>query len=136
MTSSRPDPGAAVLTAMICAGVVSAQFIAGKATRDALYLGSLDVTSLPMIVIATAAFSILLVVLSSLVLRRISPAIVIPLAFAVNAGLLLVEWSLASTHPAWIARAVYLQVSGLGPMNTKPLFSTRSAKSAFSDKKP
>jgi hypothetical protein len=26
--------------------------------------------------------------------------------------------------------------SGRGPMNTKPLFSTRSAKSAFSDRKP
>ena len=25
---------------------------------------------------------------------------------------------------------------GRGPMNTKPLFSTRSAKSAFSDRKP
>ena len=138
MTSSRPDPGAAVLTAMICAGAVSAQFIAGKATRDALYLGSLDVTSLPMIVIATAAFSILLVVLSSLVLRRISPAIVIPLAFAVNAGLLLVEWSLASTHPAWIARAVYLQVSGLGPMLgsgfwliATDLFDPRTARKHF-----
>ena len=27
-------------------------------------------------------------------------------------------------------------VSGRGPMKTKPLFSTRSAKSAFSDRKP
>ena len=27
-------------------------------------------------------------------------------------------------------------LSGRGPMNTKPLFSTRSAKSAFSDRKP
>ena len=27
-------------------------------------------------------------------------------------------------------------VSGRGPMNLKPLFSTRSAKSAFSDRKP
>ncbi|KAG1291753.1 hypothetical protein G6F57_023778 [Rhizopus arrhizus] len=27
-------------------------------------------------------------------------------------------------------------VSGRGPMKTKPLFSTRSAKSAFSDKNP
>ena len=26
--------------------------------------------------------------------------------------------------------------SGVGPMNTKPLRSTRSAKSAFSDRKP
>ena len=123
---------------MICAGAVSAQFIAGKATRDALYLGSLDVTSLPMIVIATAAFSILLVGLSSLLLRRVSPATVIPLAFAVNAVLLLVEWSFASTHAAWIARAVYLQVSGLGPMLgsgfwliATDLFDPRTARKHF-----
>jgi hypothetical protein len=138
MTSSRPDPGAAVLTAMVCAGAVSAQFIAGKATRDALFLGSLDITSLPTIVIATAAFSILLVVLSSQVLRRLSPAVVIPVAFAVNAILLLVEWSLASTRPEWIARAVYLQVSGLGPMLgsgfwliATDIFDPRTAKKHF-----
>jgi hypothetical protein len=138
MTSSRSDPGAAVLTAMVCAGAVSAQFIAGKATRDALYLGSLDITSLPTIVIATAAFSILLVIVSSQVLRRIAPVVVIPLAFAVNAALLLVEWSLADTQPAWIARAVYLQVSGLGPMLgsgfwliATDLFDPRTARKHF-----
>ena len=138
MASSRPDPGAAVLTAMMCAGAVSAQFIAGKATRDALYLGSLDITSLPMIVIATAAFSILLVMLSSRVLRQVSPATVVPVAFAVNAALLLIEWRLASTQREWIARAVYLQVSGLGPMLgsgfwliATDLFDPRTARKHF-----
>ena len=138
MSTSRPDPGAAVLTAMLCAGAVSAQFIAGKATRDALYLGSLEITSLPTIVIATAAFSILLVMLSSRLLRQVSPATVVPLAFAVNAALLLIEWSLASTQPEWIARAVYLQVSGLGPMLgsgfwliATDLFDPRTARKHF-----
>jgi ATP:ADP antiporter, AAA family len=116
MATSSRDPGAAVLTAMVCAGAVSAQFIAGKATRDALYLGSLDVTSLPVIVIVTAIVSIVLVTLSSRLLRRVSPASAIPFAFALNAVLLIVEWALANAAPAWIARAVYLQVSGLGPM--------------------
>ena len=116
MNSSRTDSGSAVLTAMICAGAVSAQFIAGKATRDALYLSALPVTSLPMIVIATAALSIVLVMLSSRTLRRAAPSVVIPLAFLVNTILLLVEWGLGERAPAWTARAVYLQVSGLGPM--------------------
>jgi AAA family ATP:ADP antiporter len=116
MANLSRDPGAAVLTAMVCAGAVSAQFIAGKATRDALYLGSLDVTSLPVIVMVTAITSIALVSLSSRVLRRVSPASVIPFAFALNAVLLLLEWMFADAAPAFIARAVYLQVSGLGPM--------------------
>jgi hypothetical protein len=138
MNRSRTDSGSAVLTAMICAGAVSAQFIAGKATRDALYLGALAITTLPLMVIATAAFSIVLVMLSSRTLRRASPAVVVPLAFLINAVLLFVEWGLADTAPAWTARAVYLQVSGLGPMLgsgfwliATDLFDPRTARKHF-----
>ncbi len=123
---------------MVCAGAVNAQFIAGKATRDALYLGWLDVTSLPVMVIATAAFSILLVAISSLTLRRALPGIVVPVAFVINAVLLVVEWALAEAAPAWTARAVYLQVSGLGPMLgsgfwliATELFDPRTARKHF-----
>jgi hypothetical protein len=132
------NPGTAVITAMVCAGAVSAQFIAGKATRDALYLGALDVTSLPVIIVATSAFSILLVALSSRTLQRVSPATVVPIAFALNAVLLLVEWGLVHVAPAWTARAVYLQVSGLGPMLgsgfwliATELFDPRTARKHF-----
>ena len=68
-------------------------------------------------VMATAAFSIVLVVAqfahASMAIRRRSSSL---LAFAVNAALLLLEWALADAAPRWTARAVYLQVSGLGPM--------------------
>jgi hypothetical protein len=108
--------GTAVTTAMICAGAVSAQFIAGKATRDALFLANLDVTLLPAMVMATAAVSILLVGLSSRLLRSLSPATFVPLAFVVSAVLFLAEWAIAAVAPSIAAQAVYLQVSGLGPM--------------------
>ena len=101
---------------MVCAGAVSAQFIAGKATRDALFLANLDVTALPAMVIATAGLSILLVAASSRGLRRIAPAKVIPGAFAVSGILLLGAWALTAFAPALAAQAVYLQISGLGPM--------------------
>jgi uncharacterized membrane protein len=65
MTPSQTRSDPAVLIAMICSAAVSAQFIAGKATRDALYLANLDVTTLPAIVIGTAVVSILLVIASS-----------------------------------------------------------------------
>ena len=65
MASSGPKVDSSVLIAMICSAAVSAQFIAAKATRDALYLAHLDVTTLPVMVIATAVVSILLVVASS-----------------------------------------------------------------------
>ncbi len=101
---------------MVCAGAVTAQFIAGKATRDALFLANLDVTALPAMVIATAGLSILLVAASSRGLRRIPPAIVIPAAFAVSGLLLLAAWAITAVAPALAAQAVYLQISGLGPM--------------------
>src|SRR5262245_1606145 len=116
MASSQPRPDTSLMTAMICSGAVSAQFIAGKATRDALYLANLDVTTLPAIVIATAVFSILLVFASSRGLSKVSPAIFVPAAFYVSAALLFASWGLTLVMPKLAAQAVYLQISGLGPM--------------------
>jgi hypothetical protein len=101
---------------MLCAAAVTAQFVAGKATRDALYLAYLDVTSLPAMVVATSAFSMLFVAITSRSLRRVAPAVFVPLAFAGSAALLLVEWALAHTAPRLAAPVVYLQISGIGPV--------------------
>ena len=116
MTSSRTRLDPAVLIAMICSGAVSAQFIAGKATRDALYLANLDVTTLPTIVIATAVVSILLVIASSQGLQKVSPATFVPAAFGLSGVLLFGSWLLTYSMPVLAARLVYLQISGLGPM--------------------
>jgi AAA family ATP:ADP antiporter len=139
MTRVEQRPSAVVASAMVCSGVVTAQFIAGKATRDALYLAVLDVTTLPAMIVATSAVSILLVVFSSKVLlRRQTPATFVPLTFVVSALLFLVEWALVGTAPRAAAVAVYLQVSGLGPMLGSGLwlilserFDPRSAKRHF-----
>src|SRR5688572_10020747 len=101
----------AVAVAMLCAAAVTAQFIAGKATRDALYLASLDITSLPLMVMATSAVSIGLVAISSRGLRRVSPGAFVPLSFAANAVLLVLEWVLIGPAPRTAAILVYLQVS-------------------------
>ena len=94
MTRVEQRPSAVVASAMVCSGVVTAQFIAGKATRDALYLAGLDVTTLPAMIVATSAVSILLVVFSSKVLlRRQTPATFVPLTFVVSALLFLIEWA-------------------------------------------
>jgi|RhiMetdeSRZDD1v2_1073273.scaffolds.fasta_scaffold05484_3 hypothetical protein len=101
---------------MVCSGVVGAQFIAGKATRDALYLANYDVTTLPTIVIVTSVVSILLVVASSKALTRLKPGTFVGLAFVSSAVLLIVEWALLRVVPKIAASAVYLQISGIGPM--------------------
>ena len=101
---------------MLCAAAVTAQFIAGKAVRDALYLTSLDVTSLPVMIMACAAVSIGLAAVSSKWLREVSPAAFVPIAFVVSATMLLAEWLLLSFAPRAAAILVYLQVSGVGPL--------------------
>jgi hypothetical protein len=116
MASSRPSADSSVLTAMICSGAVTAQFIAGKATRDALYLAHLDVTTLPLMVVVAAAVSILLVIAGSRGLRAIAPGTFVPATFVVSAVLLLGSWVLLQWSPALAAQLVYLQISGLGPM--------------------
>src|SRR5262245_21197324 len=115
-SSRRPPLDPAVLTAMICSGAVTAQFIAGKATRDALYLAHLDVTTLPAMVVVTAVVSILLVIASSRSLRSITPGTFIPVAFLLSAALLIGSWVLLGFAPRLAAQLVYLQNSGLGPM--------------------
>ena len=47
---------------MLAAAAVTAQFVGGKALRDALFLAQLDVTSLSTMVIAAAAVSMAMVV--------------------------------------------------------------------------
>src|SRR5262245_11311612 len=116
MASSRPAVDSSVLTAMICSGAVSGQFIAAKATRDALYLAHLDVTTLPLMVIVTAVVSIFLVIGSSRTLRAVAPGTFVPAAFAVSAALLLGSWLLLESAPRLAAQVVFLQISGLGPM--------------------
>ena len=116
MASSRPTVDSSVLTAMICSGAVSGQFIAAKATRDALYLAHLDVTTLPLMVIVTAVVSIFLVIGSSRGLRAVAPGTFVPAAFAFSAALLLGSWLLLESAPRLAAQVVFLQISGLGPM--------------------
>jgi hypothetical protein len=118
--------------------VVTAQFVAGKAARDALYLQHLDVTTLPTMVVATAVFSILLVVGSSRALQRMVPSTFVPLMFVASAALLVLDWLLLPFAPALTARFVYLQISGIGPMLgsgfwliTTERFDPRTAKKRF-----
>ena len=71
MATSRWHPGPLVVTAMVGAAVVGAQYVAGKAARDALFLANFDTSSLPSMVIATSMMSIALVVASSRRLVRV-----------------------------------------------------------------
>ena len=136
--SAQSQSASAVTTAIVCAGVVTAQFVGGKAARDALFLAQMDVTSLPAMVIATSIFSIALVAVNAKGVSRLSPARFVPWAFGVSALLLIAEWLLTFSSPKLAAVLVYLHISGLGPilgsgfwLVTTERFDPRTAKRKF-----
>ena len=111
-----PSTGSAIPLAMFGAAAVVAQFVAGKATRDALFLARFEITQLPLMVMAASAFSIACALAMSRVMSRIPPARILPLAFVGSAVLILLEWVLATARPRAGAVLFYLHMLGLAPV--------------------
>jgi ATP/ADP translocase len=112
--SAQRETKAAASAAMLTAAAMIAHQVGGKATRDALYLSHFNVTSLPYIFIASALFSLGMVVLFSRLLTRFGPARVLPAAFGTSALLLFGEGALLAHYPRVTAVAFYLHMAGLG----------------------
>lgn len=105
------------VAAAVAAGTVMIAFqIAGKATRDALFLSSFGVAALPLMVIAAAAMSATVSVGLARLMAQNRPGRVVPRLFALSALLLLAEWALAlqSRRPAAIL--LYLHFTALGAL--------------------
>jgi hypothetical protein len=113
----------AVLAAMLAAGALVAQQVAGKATRDALFLSAFPVSALPVAMIASAIVSAGAVLGFSAALARRSPARVVPAAVAAATVLLLGEWGLALVQPRLAAAAVYLHMAVFGATVTSGFWS-------------
>jgi len=111
----RPD-GPAVAAAAAAGTVMIAFQIAGKATRDALFLSSFGVASLPAMVITAAVVSALVSVGLARVMARSRPSALVPRLFALSGLLLLAEWALAlqSRRPAAIL--LYFHFTALGAL--------------------
>lgn len=123
---------------MICAAAVTAQFVGGKATRDALFLTSHDVTALPTMLIVTAACSLAIVALHARGGRRFGPAAWTPISFGLSGALFVAEWALRSAAPSAVAVTVYLHVGIAGPLLASTFwliasesFNPRTARDAF-----
>lgn len=100
-----------------------AQQVAGKATRDALFLTSFKVEDLPPMVIASAVLSLCAVLWVAGRLVRHTPAKVVPLVFAVSAAGLLAEWGLAFTMPRVAAVALYFHSAVFGAIVVSAFWS-------------
>src|SRR2546426_6473074 len=117
-TGSGPDAAASVDAsvgfACLAAGLLVAQQVAAKATRDTLFLSNFPVTTLPIAAGLAAGVSLAGVLAFSRGMARSSPAIMMRWVLGVSAILLTGEWSLALAAPRLAAVAVYLHVGFFG----------------------
>jgi len=108
--------GPAVVAAAAAGTVMITFQIAGKATRDALFLSSFGAAALPAMVIAAAVLSAVVSVLLARVMARSRPSRLVPRLFGLSALLLLAEWGLALQARRPAAVILYLHFTALGAL--------------------
>jgi hypothetical protein len=90
--------------------------LAGRATRDALWLSTFPLATLPWIVIASSAVAAVVCILVSRRLARVGPGRLVPALFVLSATLLLGEWWLAVVARPAAAIVLYLHFGALGAL--------------------
>lgn len=139
MSGLRPGADARAAAAATAAATVIIAFqLAGKATRDALFLSTIGVAALPAMVIAAAVLSTFLSVVLARIMVRTRPGRLVPRLFALSALLLLAEWGLAADARRPTAILVYLHFTALGAILVSGFwaivnerFDPRSARQAI-----
>jgi ATP:ADP antiporter, AAA family len=102
------------LLAAVCAGVMIAQQVGAKATRDALFLSTYGIAALPTMLIVSAAISVGIIPIVGRALQKWGPSRLVPPVFAASATLTMGEWALTASMPRLAAVLVYLHVGSLG----------------------
>src|SRR4051794_25749308 len=90
--------------------------VAGKAARDALFLTSFSVSSLPAVMAVGAGLSLVAALWMSRLLARFSPAAVLPILFASSMCGLVIEWGIGQVSAPAMAVAVFLHTAVFGPV--------------------
>ncbi len=113
MERRQDDTTLLTLLGMIAAMLMIAEHIAGKATRDTLFLVAFDAADLPKMMMASAVVSVAAVLAMSRLLARFGPARLIPLLYLASAVLLAGQWAVAGSAPRVAAVALYVHVAAL-----------------------
>ncbi|MEL6195810.1 MAG: hypothetical protein AAFP04_01530 [Myxococcota bacterium] len=102
---------ASVAISFAIAVVMIGQQVAGKALRDAYFLGNFEATALPRVMMVASVLSVLSVLGVSRLYRRTGPSRVVPLIFAASGLAFLMEWFLSTASPRAAATLLYLHTS-------------------------
>ncbi|HJZ88719.1 MAG TPA: Npt1/Npt2 family nucleotide transporter [Polyangia bacterium] len=104
------------MIAAVCAATMIAQQVGGKATRDALFLGTFGITALPTMLIVAAVFSVVIIPVGGRALTALGPSRLVPPLFAASALLTIGEWGLFRYSPRAAAVLVYLHIGSIGSL--------------------
>jgi hypothetical protein len=124
--------------AMAVSGLLMAHHVAGKASRDAIFLSQFRIADLPAMVTVGAIVAVAVSVGGSRILVRLGPHRGLPLSFALSGVLQCAEWVLLGYSPRVAACVIYLHMVAFGAvlisgfwslMNES--FEPRSAKELF-----
>jgi hypothetical protein len=111
--SAKTD-GRAVAAGALAAAALVAQQVAGRATRDALFLSSFPVETLPLAISVASVVSIVGVLAFTRALQRFTPARAMPAALVASASFLILQWFLAGAYPRLTAVGIYLHLAFFG----------------------
>ena len=111
---SLGTPGS--LVAAATAGGIIAQQVAGKAVRDALFLSSFHVRSLPLVMAAAAVLSLVAISWVSPLMATYAPRRVLLVLFGISGVVFALEWLAIGFAPSAVAVAVYLHVAVFSPV--------------------
>jgi HEAT repeat protein len=111
--------------ALVIAAAATVGFqVAGKSTRDALFLSTFGVDTLPRMLMAAAVVSAVLTMALTRVMSRRGPGSLVPALFGLSGILLLAEWGLTGVARPAGAVLFYLHYSGLGAILVSGLWAT------------
>jgi len=123
---------------MVVSALTMAHQVAGKASRDAIFLSQFTIAQLPLIVLLAAIAAIAASVVGSRISVRFGPHRFAPVLFALSSLVQFAEWFVLGYSPRVAACVIYLHVAGIGAvlislfwslMNES--FEPRSAKGIF-----
>lgn len=119
-------------------GAMIAHQVAAKAVRDGFFLQYYEAADLPKMVVLAALLSLGLAFAFSRLTERFGPARLVPVTFALSAGLHVLEYALLGDFPRAVAALIYLHVVGLGAillsgfwLLLSEVFDLREAKKRF-----
>src|SRR5215831_9802965 len=103
-----------LFVASVGAAAMIACQVAGKATRDALFLSYFPVNWLPFIAIIASLLSIAVGFLTARLMTAVAPSLLIPRLFFLSSILHLIEWWIIGWNSSTAAILIYLQIAILG----------------------